>query len=729
MSGGLHSKLSNSGLSVLSCQLNPFSFEEHPKMSQVVWDEMIDSPGTMTPNSTTGAPLPFEQPPKLKGRRRLLQRLQRMSSSPSLAKLGRTPSSTYVNGGKASMSCVSLTSSSSRHGPSFVPSQCSIHSSAGFSAAPISVAGMPGPEVQCFDVNNRIRILDGELAGHTLPTPKSVPLPADMRPSSKEATMPQSNAVVGVVEDYFSKPIARVKEFRRRKNFNFWGEMPQEISMHIMRFLRPKDIVKCSSVSKAWHRLCFDGQLWINVNTEDYYQDIPAASLTRIMAKAGPFLKDLNLRGCAQMPERWSSDGHNISDACRNLENFSLEDCRIDRSSVHYFLLRNPRLVNINLSGLKEINNSAMRIIAQGCQQLEHLNVSWCHNVDTRGLHRIVQSCPKLRDLRASEVKGFDEKDFLMELFSRNTIERLILSHCVDLDDESLQILVQGADPEIDPLTERAIVPPRRFRHLDLSRCSSLTDKGIEALAYNIPHIVGLQLSHCIGLTDHALTGIFECSSHLTHLDMEELDTLTNTSLQNLAKSPCIPKLQHLNISYCENLGDSGMLQVIKACPDLRNLIMDNTRVSDLALTEAAAQIRARDRAHPAITKSRPKIGLHVVVYDCQNVTWTGVREILSRNAEPNRREVISLKCFYGYQDTVNEVMKRVLRGDSKAASRLERKWGEYMVASEEAGAPGAGSRRRRRRQREAAMIHADEEEGGPRGGRRRARSGGCTIM
>ncbi|KAL8870436.1 MAG: hypothetical protein Q9198_007628 [Flavoplaca austrocitrina] len=167
---------------------------------------------------------------------------------------------------------------------------------------------------------------------------------------------------------------------------------------------------------------------------------------------------------------------------------------------------------------------------------------------------------------------------------------------------------------------------------------------------------------------------------------------------------------------------------------------MDNTRVSDLVLTEAAASVRKRDfRQSVAFTealdcygnipRTPPKVALHLTVYDCQNVTWTGIREIMSRNTEPNRSKIIGLKCFYGYQDTVNEHMKRVRSGRLDSAMRLERKWAEYMIATEEAGAGGAGARRRRRRAREAAMVHADEEEGGPRGGRRRARSGGCLVM
>jgi F-box/leucine-rich repeat protein 2/20 len=98
--------------------------------------------------------------------------------------------------------------------------------------------------------------------------------------------------------------------------------------------------------------------------------------------------------------------------------------------------------------------------------------------------------------------------------------------------------------------------------------------------------------------------------------------------------------------------------------------------------------------------------------------------------------EIIALKCFYGWQGTHDEHMKRVLEGDLPAAGRLERRWAEYMMANEEAGAGGAGGaglRRRRRRAREAQMMHADEEEGGVGmggiGRRRRARSNGCQIM
>src|SRR5699024_3608910 len=145
-----------------------------------------------------------------------------------------------------------------------------------------------------------------------------------------------------------------------------------------------------------------------------------------------------------------------------------------------------------------------------------------------------------------------------------------------------------------------------------------------------------------------------------------------------------------------------------------------------------------------------PQVGLHMVVFDCANVTWAGVKEVLSSNAYIPRayknqqtsvtvaqtqdseqpastipstsalpppppvypNEIIQLKCFYGWQMTVDEHKKRVLRGDLAAASRLDRKWADYMMATEEAGATGMGVWRRRRRAREAErLFNANEDE------------------
>jgi F-box/leucine-rich repeat protein 2/20 len=572
----------------------------------------------------------------------------------------------------------------------------------------------------------------------TLEGPTTAPLPSELRPATRDGLASEG--------DYFSRPIK--KKVPRRPNFSFWADLPAEIRMHILQYLKPKEIVRCSSVSKSWYAMCFDGQLWSSLDASEYYRNIPANALVNIITSAGPFVRNLNLRGCVQLREKWMKEG--LVDACKNLENFSLEGCRIDRTSIHYFLLQNTRLVHINLSGLAGATNAAMKIIGSHCPKVEELNISWCNNIDTRGLKAVVEGCPNLKDLRAGEVRGFDDIDFMFELFKRNTLERLVLMNCDTLSDESLAALVEGVDSEVDVLTDRPIVPPRRLKHLDLTRCRGISDTGVLSLVGNVPFLEGLQLSKCHSLTDISLQALLPTCPVLTHLELEELESLTNNVLNTLSTSPCAPHLRHLCISYCENLGDSGMLPILKACTSLESVDMDNTRISDLVLAEAASVVRTRNRSARALTGSqRPVIGLRIVVYDCSRVTWSGVREVMSRNAEISRpaaneqsttptypREIIGMKCFYNWQPTVEEHTKRVLRGDFAAAARLERKWADFMQFNEEAGIHGAGGRRRRRRAREAQMLHADEEEGGASAGaglgrRRRARSGpgGCLVM
>ena len=646
---------------------------------------------------------------------------------------------------------MSLSSNASPYGS--YGSSLSAELSAGYSTAPTSAVTTPGMPFPPFDDKPRIRHVG--LDGRGL-----IAVPQELRSATRLGATP------GIVEegDYFSIPVRKPLR-QKRQNFNFWHDLPSELRLHVLSYLEARQVIRCSAVSKLWHAMCFDGQLWSDLDTSEFYQDIPADTLVKIITAAGPFVRHLNLRGCAQLREKWSSEG--LLDACSNLENFTLEGCRIDRSSIHCLLLQNTRLISLNLSGLANATNSTMKMVSQACPMVESLNVSWCNNIDTRGLRKVVEACPNLKDIRAGEVRGWDDVDFMQLLFEKNTLERLILMNCDSLNDESFTVLIEGTDSEVDYLTGRRIVPPRAFKHLDLTRCRGIGDSSVATLINNIPYMEGLQLSKLSDISDQTLTALIPTMPKLTHLDLEELDTLSNSVLQTLAAAPCAKVLHHLGISYCENLGDVGMLNVLKKCINLRSLDMDNTRISDLTLAEAATLVRSRT-PRSSCNLDKPNVGLRLVAYDCQNVSWTGIREVLSRNAEvitsrstaaasssfdnigenavtsshPSATrtypaEIIQLKCFYNWQPTVEEHTKRVLKANFAAANRLEKKWAEFMVAQEEAGAGGAGARRRRRRAREAQMMHADEEgeggngTGGAVGGgrRRRARSGGCLVM
>lgn len=739
---------------------------EHPPSAAV------GSPDLAPSASPVLSPVLYEPSGKQGRRHRLLKGLYRISSSPSLEKLGRTRSTeaAYKSGHNASVSCISLASPASTSCPS--PPNCPISQHANGFSTPPTTPGTPGSQHAYFDAAPRFR----PLAASEITT---IATPIDMRPSKTLTT---------TLPEISEKPVPR------RPNFNFWADLPHELRVYIFSFLPPKEIIRLSAVSRQWHEMCFDGQLWTSLDCQSYYQQITSDALIKIMLRAGAFVKNLNLRGCVQLRDQWLSLGTRMTNQeCRNLENFSIEGCKIERSSIHFFLLRNPKLIHINMPSMQNINNATMRIIASHCPQVELLNIDWCSQIDSKGLKRVIQSCPRLTDLRASEVRGLDDVEFMLELFQRNNLERLILQHCDSLTDEAIQVMVRGVQPERDVLTGRPVVPPRRLRHFDISRCRSLTDRGVKALAHNVPYLEGFRLCQNNALTDNALADLLPTLTRLTHLEVEEVELLTNLTLTTLAKSPSAKTLEHLSISYCEQIGDVGVLPILKSCPSLKSLCLDNTRISDLVLMEASEHVRKRGN----LTRkgARPRKGLELVAFDCANVTWAGVREILQGNcrvlqgrkrsvvqpltliprsdseeastgpAEEIKRvieiqtmlypaQIIHLKAFYGWQQTVEEHYKRCANARWSAASRLEGKWAEWMVASEEVGIVGHGwgSRRRRRRAREAENRVRDDEEGnagdtgtgeeddgsgldgfehgrGGRAGRRRARSGGCVVM
>lgn len=681
---------------------------------------MAEIPGT--PRSVDGSPalLPAEAAPtKKRTRPRLLRGIQRMASSPSLSHIGRPRSSSAPYNAKASFSCVSLASDATPNGSVSYSSMSA--SSAASSSGPRSALGTPLSEIPSCDS------LDNALAPRLL---------GRVRATSAASTAALPADLVSSRQDLGGTRLRSGTQMRVKKTFNFWSDMPSELRVHVFSFLEPKELVRVSSVSRLFHETSFDGQLWASLDASEFYREIPAESLSKIILSTAPFIKDLNLRGCIQISQKRA---HMLVNACGNLVNATLEGCRnLPRAAIHALLRNNANLRYVNLTGLTAVCNSTCELMAESCKQLETLKVSWCKNVDSRGVQAVVEGCPLLKDLRAGDIRGFDDLNVAEALFKRNNLERLVLSGCADLTDDALRTMIHGVDPEIDILTDLPIVPPRKLRHLDLSRCFDLTTEGVRVIGPFVPDLEGFQISGCSSLTDAAIEPIFASAPKLTHVEMEDLHEVTNSLFaDHLATAPCITRLEHLSISYCMSVGDAGILPVLRKATALKSIDLNNTRVTDLALAAAASMVGARSPATPDGTVP-PKRGLHMVVYDCENVTWTGIREILFRNAQVKftdgepmyPTEIIGLKCFYGYQMTVDEHEKRVLRCDLAAAGRLERKWADYMQANEEAGAGGAGIRRRRRRAREAQMLHADEEENGLGPGRRRARSApSCVVM
>ncbi|EPE10248.1 f-box domain-containing protein [Ophiostoma piceae UAMH 11346] len=690
-------------------------------------------------------------PPRKKStRHRILHSLSRNSSSASLSgpRSGRTRSaSTPYSRSGASLSCVSLSASN----PPFASSSSSSSAlstnmgvcpdSAGSasetpSPQPISSPTTPFPpfphSVGRSHSSNAIRKVDlATLAGAGMSTGTSA-VPADMVRAA-------------------SMPLLRQQPRLRRLFAQLWDSLPREVKFRVLSYLTHKELVRVSRTNRDFYEACFDGQLWTSFDASEFYRKIPVESLETILHKAGPFVKHLNLRGCTQVQEL---EGRMLmAYACNNIVNATLEGSRINTGHLNSLIKGNKRLVQIDLTGLDSVHNNNCLAIASHCSQLEVLNLSWCENVHASAACTILEGCPKLRDLRLGEIRGFGDPIVARRFFNANRLERLVLSGCKELNDQTLAIMMHGVNPPRDILTRKPLTPPRALRYLDLSRCTQITDHGLKTVGQCAPYLEGLILSGLKLLTDEGLEPILTSATNLAVLEIEDLPRLTNDLLiEHISKAPCAEtRLRHLSLGFCEKISDEGVLPVLQTCKNLTSIQLDNTSITNQTLIEAASIVRLRQ---PALSGSgiarAPHVGLSMEVYDCHNITWAGVREVLSRNSEALRgattkgsmhsTQVISLKCYYSWQMMVNEHLKRILQGRLESAQRLEQRWVDFMQAADEANTNGTGLRRRRRRMRLAEQAHAEEqaeengennaEGGGVNGiGRRRARTATCAIM
>ncbi|KAI1816799.1 RNI-like protein [Poronia punctata] len=665
-----------------------------PEVASVPLGESSEMASPISPfdNNSPAPPSPVGNTPRDGRRQKILRGLKRMSSTPTLLHLGRSRSASSPYGTHNSLSFSNFASPTA-----FTPPASATVRSGYFSSGQGSLSATPEHALKPVD---RVRV---HLTSCN---------------TGDSGTSPVSQGSI------------------KRATFNdFWNSTPQEIRVEIFSYLKPKELVRISRVCRAFYNLSFDGQLWQCINASEFYNQISADSLANLIKRAGPFARDLNIRGCLQIEH--FKRARVLAEHCHNLTHANLEGCRnFKRPILHDFLRNNSKLASLNLASMVAVTNSTCKIISQHCPDLERLNVSWCESMDAKGIKMIVLGCTRLKDLRAGDIMGFDRIDVAKAIFETNNLERLVLSGCADLADASLKVMVHGEEPEIDIVTNRPDVPPRGLRHLDLSRCSQLTDNGVRALGGLVPELESLLLNGCTELTNSALEPILASCARLTHLELEEMAELTNSILSKcLVLAPCANKLRHLSVSCCEKIGDAGMLPVMEKCVSLEHVEMDNTRIGNLVLAQAAEMVRSR-APRTTCRESVPRVGLRLVVYDCNQVTWTGVREILSEvrrykgTPATYPTEIISLKCFYQWQQTVDQHTKRVLEGKFESAVRLENKWADYMQALAEAGTGGAGVRRRRRRAREAGQIHAAEEGAANLTGRPRARTiGSCSVM
>jgi len=253
-------------------------------------------------------------------------------------------------------------------------------------------------------------------------------------------------------------------------------------------------------------------------------------------------------------------------------------------------------LKELRLSGLKHMNDAIMATLGRAAPYLEVLDLSYVRQLHNSALEAFV-SC--------------EDGDSL-------GVETILLTS-----------REAGREPG-DPNKYRRRIT--HLRHLCLSSCILLTDIACSHLAYTVPRLEFLEMAG-IGaeLGDDGLVRLLNTTPFIRRLDLEDANEITDNVLEaitpavetDLIQAPPEPQtghaLEHLVISFATSVTDDALLSLIRGCPRLRVLEVDNTHMSGSVLKEFVRVMRERRMADSS-----------VVAIDCRGVNESLVQDLLS---------------------------------------------------------------------------------------------------
>ncbi|CAH8356207.1 unnamed protein product [Eruca vesicaria subsp. sativa] len=109
------------------------------------------------------------------------------------------------------------------------------------------------------------------------------------------------------------------------------------------------------------------------------------------------------------------------------------------------------------------------------------------------------------------------------------------------------------------------------LKDLDLSKSLKLTDHSLYSLARGCTNLTKLNLSGCTSFSDTALAYLTRYCKKLKVLNLCGcVGAVSDNALQAIGEN--CSEMQSLNLGWCENISDDGVMSLAYGCPDLRTL-------------------------------------------------------------------------------------------------------------------------------------------------------------
>nr|CAG8579507.1 2370_t:CDS:2 [Entrophospora candida] len=374
-------------------------------------------------------------------------------------------------------------------------------------------------------------------------------------------------------------------------NISFSPQLPLDILFEILSYVKDssKDLLTCSRINHAWHRLVTRFYIWKEVKVNSFhmytrfYNTLLRISWTKKQHAIDNWIKlvknmirnkniniDENKNVKLQRPLYFhSTNPYGSYIQVLDLSGIDLKEYITSKLLCSLFP-NTPNLIKIDLYNCFNVNDKVVEVISESCRglielrifgctkvsdksmaflkrcrQLRELDIGYCIKVTSKGLKILIDNCPNLISLSFINSIRF-EVDSLIPLGPDfKNFEKLFLSYCNISD---------GFIVSIVPFLTK-------LRVLDLGHCLlKLTSDTVEMIVTSCPNIEELHIS-CSGIDEKGIKLIRKNLENLKCIDLSRCRMITDELVEDLVKH--CRRLKQIDIS--NNIGVTGKSFLIVA--------------------------------------------------------------------------------------------------------------------------------------------------------------------
>lgn len=208
----------------------------------------------------------------------------------------------------------------------------------------------------------------------------------------------------------------------------------------------------------------------------------------------------------------------------------------------------------LSLQDCQKLTDDSLKYISAGLKNLTSINLSFCPSLTEFGMkHLSTMAGDSLREIN---LRSCDVTDLALRYLSEGglTLHVLDISFCDRVRDDGLAYLSQGL-PQLRslslnsiPCTDSGLVKLSQtltdLNTLNVGQCFNITDRGIDAILNNCPHLSNLDIYGCSRISNQMIHRLEQLDLTLTR-DLWQVGTESKTSKQG-----------QLQFTYLTNLNE-----------------------------------------------------------------------------------------------------------------------------------------------------------------------------